>query len=213
MYKTSHGFSDPGEQKDRNYKWIIDKTQHSFGKEIEKEYDGAKKSLMNDKLNSDFPKTKIVPKRLEDFRQATEEGLGKTKYKGTFNQNICEDFIFGIPTIKDSENHWNLGKCIHGDSNRNIEPDQDLGRSVLHKSRLSARQPREYDPNKIFGTPSIRQDLPKNKNISFNDLNVDNKFLFLKIFIYCYRNMVMKKMLLNYFTLIHIFLEVLKMII
>ena len=23
MYKTSHGFSDPGEQKDRNYKWSL----------------------------------------------------------------------------------------------------------------------------------------------------------------------------------------------
>ena len=178
MYKTTHGFSDPGEQKNRNYNWNFDKTQHSFGKEIEKEYDGAKKSLLNDRLNSDFPMTKIVTKRLEDFRQATEDGLGKTKYKGTINENLGEDFTFGIPTIKNSDNHWNLAKCMHGDSNKDIKADPDLGRSILHKSRLSARQPRDYDPNKTFGVPSIRQDLPKKKNTSVNDLNVNNNFTF-----------------------------------
>lgn len=172
MYKTTHGFSDPGEQKDRNYKWNMDKTQHSFGKQIEMEYDGAKKSLMTDRLESDFPKTKIVTKRLEDFRQATEEGLGKTKYKGTLNPNLEEDFAFGVSTIKSSDNNWNLAKCIHGDSNRNIQADPDLGRSVQNKSRLSARQPREHDPNKTFGVPSIRRDLPSKKNVSVCDINV-----------------------------------------
>ena len=172
MYKTTHGFSDPGEQKDRNYKWNMDKTQHSFGKPIEKEYNGAKKSLMTDLLDADYPKTNIVTKRLEDYRKATEEGLGKTRYRGTVDPNLGEDFTFGTPSIKNVEDHWNLGKCLQGDENRNVEADSDLGRSTLYKSRLSARQPKEYDPNKTFGVASVREDLPKKKNVSVNDMNV-----------------------------------------
>lgn len=179
MYRTTHGFSDPGEQYKRNYKWNMNITNHSFGKEIEKEYDGAKKSLMSDTLESNFPNTKIVTKRLEDYREATEDKLGKTKYRGTINPNISEEFVFGSPTIKNSDNHWNAAKCIQGDFNRNVEPDSDLGKSTLYKSRLSARHPREYDPNKTFGVPSVRQDLPMKKIISVCDTNVNLYIFFL----------------------------------
>lgn len=173
MYRTSHGFSDTGEQKNRNYNWNnIDKNSHSFGKPQEKEYDGTKKTLMSDFLESSYPKTKIVDKRLEDYRQATEDMLGVTKYKGTLNPNLPEDHAFGVKSVKDDEKNWNLGKCLIGESGRDILPDKDLGKNVIHKSKLSAIQPKDYDPNKTFGVPSVRFDLAKKKMVSVSDINV-----------------------------------------
>lgn len=131
--------------------------------------------MITDFLEASYPKTKIVDKRLEDFRQATDEMIGKSKFKGTVRSDIDENFVFGIKSIKGDE-MWNLGKCLHGDPDLQnpflVEPDKDLGKSIMHKSKLSAVQPKEYDPTKIFGVPSIRYDLPKKKNPSVNDITV-----------------------------------------
>jgi hypothetical protein len=177
MYNTTHGLTDPGEQKNRNYKWRVDKNKHSFGLPQEKEYDGAKKSFMTDFLDSQFPMTNIVTKRLEDYRKASKDGLGQIKYKGTVDPNLAEDFIFGVPSIKNVDDKWNCGKCIHGDNKRDISADSDLGKSILHRSKLPSRQPKEYDPNKTFGVPSVREDLKRKRNVSVNDLNVYLTFI------------------------------------
>lgn len=173
LYRTTHGFSDPGEQKNRNYNWKdIDKNSFLFGKPQEMELNGALKSLKSDNLEAQYPKTKIVDKKLEDFRQATEDMLGTSKYKGTMNPNLPEDFVFGVKSIKNDGNDWNLRKCLEGEANKKIEPDKDLGKSILHRSKLSSVQPREYDPNKTFGVPSVRVDLSRKKNASVSDVIV-----------------------------------------
>ena len=178
MYKTTHGLTEPGEQKNRNYNWSVDKNKHAFGKPQIMEYNGTKKSLMTDLLEAQYPKTNIVTKRLEDFRKATEEGIGKTKYKGTVDPKLGDDFTFGVPSIKNVNDHWNLGKCLQGDQNKTLNVDSDLGRSILHRSKLSSRQPRDYDPNKTFGIPSVREDLARKRNVSVNDLQVKKIFYF-----------------------------------
>lgn len=173
LYKTTHGFSDPGEQKVRNYNWRnVDLNSHSFGKTQEMERDGVKKSLMSDYFQGNLPKTIIVDKKLEDFRQATEDMLGKTKYKGTLNENIPHDFVFGIKSIKKNENNWNLAKCMYGDKTKKIETDKDLGKSIVYKSKLSTIQPKDFNNEIVYGTPSVRKDLPKKKNISVSDVTV-----------------------------------------
>lgn len=176
MYNTTHGLTDPGEQKNRNYKWPVDKDKYSFGLPQTKEYDGCKKSLMSDILDNEYAKTNIVTKRLEDYRKASKDGLGKIKYKGTVDPNLAEDFIFGVPTIKNIDDKWNCGKCIHGDNKRDNSVDSDLGKSILHRSKLPSRQPKDYDPHKTFGIPSVREDLRKKRNVSVNDLNVNKSF-------------------------------------
>jgi hypothetical protein len=132
-------------------------------------------------MEASYPKTKIVDKRLEDFRQATDEMIGKSKFKGTIRSDLDHNFVFGTKSIKGDE-MWNMGKCLHGDPYTQtailLEADKDLGKSILHKSKLGAVQPKEYDPTKIFGVPSIRYDLNKNKNISVNDFTVKNDFFF-----------------------------------
>jgi len=109
--------------------------------------------------------------------------IGKSKFKGTISSDIDENFVFGVKSIK-GEEMWNLGKCLHGDPNTQnpllLAADKDLGRSVLHKSKIGAIQPKDYDPTKIFGVPSIRYDLNKKKNPSVNDFTVC--FFFFLIF-------------------------------
>jgi hypothetical protein len=104
--------------------------------------------------------------------------IGKIKYKGTMKNDMDDVHIFGKPTIKGND-YWNVGKCINGDFNNPplLEDDRDLGRSLCFKSKLSNIQPKEYDPNKIFGIPSIRYDLPKKRNISVQDKRVIISFL------------------------------------
>ena len=86
---------------------------------------------MNDFLKNPYPQTKLVGKRLEDYRQATSDMLGKSKFYGTLNPKFYgEQHTFG----KESKlgDAWNAGRCIHGDGStvtpQSVEPDIDLGR-------------------------------------------------------------------------------------
>ena len=54
--------------------------------------DGVKKSLRSDFLYNPYPQTKLVGKRLEDYRQATEDMLGKNKYYGTLDKRFHDYF-------------------------------------------------------------------------------------------------------------------------
>lgn len=186
MYQKTHGLTIPGEQKKRDYNWPFETNNHVFGKGYPLEKDGCKKSLMTDFLESDYPKTKIVNKRLEDFRQATSDILGKGKFRGTLGSNIPADFVFGAKSLK--EENWNASKCIMGDpdstNSKMIEPDPDLGKSVFHRNKYRYRENHieKVDYNRSFGVPSVRTDLkPKEKRsvcdltVSFNYQNYGNE--------------------------------------
>jgi len=110
LYQKTHGLSDPGEQKDRNYNWPVDKHNHVFGKTEPIEYEGTKKCLNSDFLEANYPKTKIVSKRLEDFRQATSDVVGRSKFKGTLSEKIEPNHSFGVKSLLG--NNWNVGKLI-----------------------------------------------------------------------------------------------------
>lgn len=173
LYNKSHGLTDPGEQKKRNYTWYVDKDNHVFGKPEAMEFDGAKKSLCNDFLESQYPKTVVANKRLEDFRQATSDMVGRSKFKGTLHPSIDENHTFGAKSVLGG--NWNVAKCIHGDpeekTSKHLEPDLDLGKPTLHRSKLQNAQPKDIDPEKTFGVPSIRNDLKRGK-VSVADLTV-----------------------------------------
>lgn len=174
LYYKTHGLTDPGEQSSRFYKWgNIDPKNHSFGYFQEAEEDGVKKSLMTDNLFNPYPQTKLVGKRLEDFRQATEDMLGKSKYFGTLNPKFHDiNHTFG----KESKlgDAWNAGRCIYGDGTtvtpESVKPDIDLGRDSHYASKLKSLQPIERDPDKTYGVPSIRSDLPAKKVKSVTDI-------------------------------------------
>lgn len=68
---------------------------------------------MTENLTNTYPQTKIVGKRLEEYRQATEDMLGKSKFWGTLSEKIEPEHTFG----KKSQlgDVWNAGRCINGD--------------------------------------------------------------------------------------------------
>jgi hypothetical protein len=110
LYYKTHGMTDPGQQNTRNYNWNFDKNQHVFGKGFEKEQDGTKKSLQSDFLKQNYPNTIIAKKSLEDFRQANNDLIGTSKFRGTLNTNLPMDYRYGKKSIQ-GEN-WNVGKNI-----------------------------------------------------------------------------------------------------
>ena len=172
LYYKSHGTTDPGKQNTRYYKWDFDPNNHVFGYGEKGEIDGAKKSLKTDFLLNPYPQTKLVNKRSEDFRQATDNMLGKGKYFGTLNPKFFdENHIFGKKS-KLGDN-WNAGRCIYGDgttvTNESTKSDIDLGKSWRFGSKLKSLQPTQNDLSRIYGIPSIRRDLPKKTKRSVSD--------------------------------------------
>ena len=49
---------------------------------------------MTENLTNTYPQTKIVGKRLEEYRQATEDMLGKSKFWGTLSEKIEPEHTF-----------------------------------------------------------------------------------------------------------------------
>ena len=71
---------------------ILYSNDHKFGYFQEKELDGVKKSLRSDFLYNPYPQIKLVGKRFEVWRQATEDMLGKSKYYGTLDKRFHDYF-------------------------------------------------------------------------------------------------------------------------
>jgi len=172
LYYKTHGVTDPGEQSQRGFKFNVDPNTHKFGYFQEKELDGVKKSLGTDYLYNPYPQTQIVDKRLEDFRQATDDHLAKSKFYGTLDKKYYNnDIPFGKPS---SFQDWNAGKCIHGDetsrNKQNMKEDIDLGKDVHNSYKLKNKQPSERDVNRVYGVPTIRDDLPVKQLKSVTDI-------------------------------------------
>jgi hypothetical protein len=101
--------------------------------------------------------------------------VGRSKFKGTLHPSIDENHSFGVNSVLGG--NWNVAKCIYGDPDektyKHLEPDVDLGKTLTYRSKLQNVQPKEVDPEKSFGVPSIRHDLKRNKErISVCDFTV-----------------------------------------
>lgn len=81
-----------------------------------------------------------------------------------------EDFAYGIRNVV-GNNVWNAAKCLHGEPlEKELGPDKDLGKSVKVGCRNVVRKPE--DTNRVFGTPTIRTDIPFKEKRSIADFNV-----------------------------------------
>ncbi len=109
-YLKTHNISDPGYQKDREYNWPVDKKSFVFGKSQKLEFEGTEKSIKSDLSEALYPKTKIVEKRYNDFSQASNDIIGKSKFKGTLHSSIDNDFVFGKVKKKKEDIISNTGK-------------------------------------------------------------------------------------------------------
>ena len=108
LYKKSHNRYAPGEQRRRNYSWNIapDKLHHHlFGMPDKKIPNAAGKALFPERQNEDYPKTKIVKKVIEDFRNVNYDHLGQSRNHGQCQTERGPHYTHGIKTnIKADEN-------------------------------------------------------------------------------------------------------------
>ena len=165
MYHKSHGTTETGEQLNRKYDWQIDTTQHAFGLADAKQIDGAAMALQPERYQQNYPQTLIVKKNVEDYRNVIHEELGKTKNLGTGKVPLDVQHSFG--ENKKRCDDWGVGKCIEGEpSERELQPDRNLGVTNRHGFR---NVPKPGDEHRVFGTPSIRADVPKRAQKSVAD--------------------------------------------
>jgi hypothetical protein len=158
--------NDPATQKNRDYNWNIDTKQHAFGYAESKVLNGAAHCLHPERKEGSFPKTVIVKKTVEDFKQVAHDILGKPKNLGQGKVPVSEDHAFGVSTL--GNDAWNAAKCIHGEpTEKEVQPDDDLGRSTKPGCRNTVRKDEDID--RTFGTPTIRLDIPYKEKRSVAD--------------------------------------------
>ena len=163
MYLKTHGTFEPGQQKDRNYNWPVDKKNHRFGYMEEREMDGAAKCVKPERFGESFPNTKIVKKTVEDYIEVSKDELGKHKNLG---QQSDPNQVFGAMRKKEE---WNAAMCIYGvpETRTEIDPEIDLGRCTKLNCTNAVRRPGDID--RAFGVPTIRNDIPKKERKSVAD--------------------------------------------
>eukprot|EP00826_Nyctotherus_ovalis_P056671 TRINITY_DN769_c0_g3_i2.p1 TRINITY_DN769_c0_g3~~TRINITY_DN769_c0_g3_i2.p1 ORF type:complete len:355 (-),score=127.26 TRINITY_DN769_c0_g3_i2:138-1202(-) len=163
MYLKTHGTFEPGQQKERNYNWPIDKKNHRFGYIEEREADGAAKCVKPERFGESFPETKIVKKTVEDYIEVTKDELGKHKNLG---QQSDPNQVFGAMKRKEE---WNAAMCIYGvpETRNEVDPEPDLGRCTKMNCTNAVRRPEDTD--RAFGVPTIRNDIPKKARKSVAD--------------------------------------------
>lgn len=166
MYYKSHGVTDAAEQMSRNYQWPFDKSEHRFGHYEPPELNGVSIALRPEVNGGSHPKTEIIQKTVEDYRNSNHEELGRSKNLGTGKLPVPENHIFGVPTYKEP---WDAGQCIRGKPAANdLMPDKDLGKTNRFGFRNSVK---DGDEARQFGVPTIRKDILKKDFKSVADPN------------------------------------------
>lgn len=159
MYVTSHGDYAPGEQRRRGYDWAasgIDPATATFGGLDKEQYqEGVAKALNPLKDQANKAAAHIIDKRVEDFKSTYNDELGRVKNLG-HGEKPPEGHIYGVPSRRFTE--WGAGRLIKGDySEEEQAPDTDLGKSLRQGYR---NVPDPVNPDRAFGVPCIRTDLP-----------------------------------------------------
>ena len=127
-------------------------------------------SIHYERHDQGFPKTVIVKKTVEDHKAVSQDQLGGVKNLGQGQHPIDNNMVFGIKNIPRGGQDWNAAACIHGNpSEKELEPDKDLGKSIKPNCRNEVRKPEDQD--RAFGCPTIRTDIPFKERKSVADHN------------------------------------------
>jgi hypothetical protein len=160
MYIKTHGNYAPGQQRRRGYDWGasgIDPDTATFGGLDKEQYlEGVAKALNPLRDENNKAAAVIVHKSVEDFKSTNNDELGRVKNLG-HGEKPSEEHIYGVPSRRFVE--WGAGRLLKGDYGEQEQaPDPDLGKSLRQGYR---NQPDAVDPNRAFGVPCIRNDLPQ----------------------------------------------------
>ncbi|KAK2547717.1 EF-hand domain-containing family member B [Acropora cervicornis] len=112
LYKVSHHDFEVGEMVDRKYDWSRIPKESKFGIETPHNNDGihVRKTLKWLHDTQQEKTTKIVSKRVDDFRERTQPQLGKVHDPIKETLRVAPDHIFGV-MVKPDE--YGAGDLIH----------------------------------------------------------------------------------------------------
>jgi len=112
LYKVSHNDFEVGEMVDRKYDWSRIPKESKFGIETPHNNDGihVKKTLKWLHETQQEKATKIVTKRVDDFRERTQPQLGQVHDPIKDTLTVPPDYMFGV-MVKPDE--YGAGDLIH----------------------------------------------------------------------------------------------------
>jgi hypothetical protein len=157
VYKKSHASYAPGEQRTRMIDWSkthVDPEAQRFGRVAKRpEKNGAGKCLDPGK-DEEHSQARVVPLRVEAKRQFTTDQVGKARPLGLAPYKRPVPTTFGIGS--GTGDAWGTAECLRGDFTEEEQlPDADLGKATRPGFRNAA-----IDPDRVFGIPSLRTDVP-----------------------------------------------------
>jgi len=166
-YKRTHQSYGVGEQVKRDYHWqetpVQDPSTFVFG--IKMTSNGVVSDCLKpnptDKQSGFNEEKNIVSMIQQRHNHFAKDPLGRTKPHDLPLENP-DDYVFGKRNPADE---FDAKACIQGQySSEEQLPDPDLGKSLRPGFR---NQP--HDPKHVFGTPTIRSDIPRPKKPSITD--------------------------------------------
>ncbi|KAL9958296.1 hypothetical protein ACROYT_G035296 [Oculina patagonica] len=139
LYKVSHNDFDVGEMVDRKYDWSRIPRDSKFGVETPHNNDGihVRKTLKWLHETQQEKATKIVSKRVDDFRERTQPQLGKVHDPIKDTLRVAPDHTFGV-MVKPDE--YGAGDLIHMRVPGKYLRGRDRERGVLAAVRHHLKQ-------------------------------------------------------------------------
>ena len=160
--------TDPGRQKDRKYDWAkvkIDPTKVRFGRA------SSADGITTKELFQPPMSTHVLPRIVQQHSNISKPPLGQTRNLGFGTRSQTKEYTYGL-----SKRRNDMGtRLLIGGSGVAPEPDDPtLGRPVCRSATLRrlrekdeaerrAKDPANNGPDRAFGCPSVRLDLPRPK--------------------------------------------------
>lgn len=166
QYRHTHGSYEPGESVSRAYKWPehVAKDKHfafgvSDGTSLVKPSGfgaghkgfGVKSAMSMDREDDGTqPTTRVAQRTSEDCRKVVNDHLGTGRNLMQGKPPVAPDHAHGIKSTRDDK----AGDLIRGFyTPREQQPDDDLG-------LCTAPGRRNFSSARVFGTPTVRDDIP-----------------------------------------------------
>jgi hypothetical protein len=180
LYFKSHGTLPPGQQKKHGVMWEstgLDPLRFAFGKKAASGEHNVMSAVLNPEIDAlDHPSERVVPKSVDDYRHATGDVVGKSRPRSLVDaaDKLKYPASFGKPSRpKGDVGDWSAADCLRGDyAQEDTTPDVDLGKAALKVKRPAAAAAAAHipHPDRRFGMPSIRTDVPARKHQSISSL-------------------------------------------
>ncbi|CAE7931826.1 Efhb [Symbiodinium sp. KB8] len=157
VYKKSHGAFAPGEQRTRMVDWSrarVDPSSHRFGVVARHADAGGVSKCLDPDTDALAPAAKVIPRRVAAARMFSTDQVGKPRALGLAAYKRAPPDSFGRPPA--SGDTWGAAECLRGDfTEEEMMPDADLGKATRPGFRNTTT-----DPDRVFGIPSLRTDVP-----------------------------------------------------